>query len=267
MTGPGLHVDVHDGEGPHALLVHGFLSSRAQWAPNLAALSTVCRPVVVELWGHGRSPAPADDAAYTPEGYVAAFERVREAVGAERWVLVGQSLGAALTLRYALDHPDRVLAQVITNSRAAFGDESWQRQAATNAVERSQIIAERGRAGLERIPVHPVHAKRLAPEIRDVLVADAALADPEAVARTARHTSPWASVRDRAGEVRVPTLLVAGVREPAFAEPRRFIAEAVPGVEVVDLEAGHAVNLQQPEAFDAAVVDFLRRVLPPPSVR
>ena len=54
------YYEVHPGEGPYALFVHGFLSSRAQWLPNLNQLSTVCRPVVVELFGHGRSTSPAE---------------------------------------------------------------------------------------------------------------------------------------------------------------------------------------------------------------
>ena len=63
---PRLYYEVHDGDGPHLLLVHGILCSRALWMPNLEALSTVARPVVVELFGHGRSPSPEDADAYTP---------------------------------------------------------------------------------------------------------------------------------------------------------------------------------------------------------
>ena len=61
-----LHVDVHPGTGPFLLLVHGFLSGRSQWKLNLAALSEVVQPVVLELWGHGRSPSPEDVARYHP---------------------------------------------------------------------------------------------------------------------------------------------------------------------------------------------------------
>ncbi len=52
-----LHCDIHAGEGPFLLLVHGILSSRAQWKPNLPALSRVTRPVVAELWGSTGEPA------------------------------------------------------------------------------------------------------------------------------------------------------------------------------------------------------------------
>ncbi|MGH7554635.1 MAG: alpha/beta fold hydrolase, partial [Longimicrobiales bacterium] len=62
-----------------------------------AALSRVSRPVVVELYGHGRSSSREDPAAYHPDAYVAEFECIRALVGAERWAICGQSLGAALT--------------------------------------------------------------------------------------------------------------------------------------------------------------------------
>src|SRR6478672_7352834 len=117
-----LHIETHGNDGPHLLLVHGFLMSRAQWLPNLQALSEVCRPVVVELLGHGRSSAPSDPASYHPDAYVAAFDDIRRSLGVDRWWLCGYSLGAGLTIRYALTHPDRVFGHAFTNSTSAFAD-------------------------------------------------------------------------------------------------------------------------------------------------
>ena len=100
-----LHHEVHGRAGPFLLLVHGLLSSRAQWRPNLAALTQHFRPVVVELLGHGRSPSPEDLDLYRPSAYVAGFEALRATLGAERWLVCGQSLGAALTLAYVCRCP------------------------------------------------------------------------------------------------------------------------------------------------------------------
>ena len=111
--------EAHSGRGPHLLLVHGFLSGRAQWQPNLEVLSRVCTPVVVELWGHGRSPSPDDPQRYTPAAYLEEFEHIRRALGTERWLLCGYSLGAGLTIRYAIEHPHRVMAHAFTNSTSA----------------------------------------------------------------------------------------------------------------------------------------------------
>jgi pimeloyl-ACP methyl ester carboxylesterase len=238
-----------------------MLSSRAQWRPNLTALAAVCRPVVVELWGHGRSPAPAQELHYRPEGYVAAFERVRTAMAVDRWFVVGQSLGAALTLRYSLEHPERVIAQVFTNSVSALVDTS-RRPGAHGRPSVAARILEQGRTAIEDMPVHPRNARHLDEEVRRELVADANRISPAAVARTLLHTVPAASVRTRVGATAVPTLLVAGRREAAFSEPRAMAVASIRGLEVVDLDAGHAVNLQQSAAFDGAVTSFFQRHRP-----
>lgn len=249
--------DVHPGTGPYLLLVHGFLSSRAQWAANVQALACVARPVVVELLGHGRSAAPDEPAPYHPDAYVAAFDHIRRQLGAERWFVCGQSLGAALTMRYALTHPDRVLAQVFTNSSAALADTAWIQTRRAAALQQADTIEQEGHAALARLPVHPSHARRLPPAIHAALVADAQLHTPRGIARTLRYTTPNAPVRDRLPELRVPTLLVCGEREQRFVPLRAFVERELPAIRIVGTPAGHAVNIEAAQEFNAAVVDFL----------
>ena len=138
-----LHCEVHEGDGPVLLLVHGLLSSRAQWGLNLPLLARAVRPIAVELWGHGRSPSPSDPTVYHPDAYVAAFERMRERLGVDRWMVCGQSLGAALTLRYALDHPEHLLAQIFTNSTSALADVDWVAGMRASAARRSRCTMQR----------------------------------------------------------------------------------------------------------------------------
>jgi pimeloyl-ACP methyl ester carboxylesterase len=259
VTDAALHVEVHGDRGPHLLLVHGMLASRAQWQPNLPALCRVCRPVVVELLGHGRSPSPEDPSCYAPAAYAAHFERVREGLGVPAWFVCGTSLGAAITLRYALDHPQRVLAHAFTNTNSALADSAWveQTRAAMRGFQAS--VEAEGAAVLERLPVHPKHARRLPVETRDRLVADASLHSPQGVARTALHTVVESSVRDEVSSAAVPMLMLYGTREQRFAEAAQHARVAIPGLEVVELDVGHAVNLEAPREFEAALVDFLAR--------
>jgi 2-succinyl-6-hydroxy-2,4-cyclohexadiene-1-carboxylate synthase len=98
----------------------GPTSSRAQWRPNLAALKQHVRPVIVELWGHGRSPVPGNPAAYRVTSHIDAFEAVRRELGVDRWLVCGQSFGAGLTIRYAHSHPAHVIGQIFTNSVSAL---------------------------------------------------------------------------------------------------------------------------------------------------
>ena len=265
MQAPRLYHEVHTGEGPHLLLVHGNLSSRAQWIPNLEALSRVTRPVVVELWGHGRSPAPEDPSLYTPESYVAQFEALRVELGIERWALLGQSLGAALTLRYALDHPGRVLAHVFTNSNSALAEAEWGSAVRAGMQKWAEAIEAEGYAAIERFPIHPAFGKRLPDEIRRALVRDGELCNPRGIALGGLHTVPTSPVRDRIGGNRVPSLLVVGRMEKRFQAHREYAERAMPALEVVELDAGHAVNLEAADRFNEEATRFLARraALPP----
>jgi len=254
-----LHIDIHPGNGPYLLMVHGFLSSREQFTPNLEALGEVCRPVTLELWGHGRSPVPDDTARFHPEAYIEAFEQIRINLGVETWLLCGQSLGAALTLRYALDHPDRIAAQVFTNSLSAFGDAAWVESVRERASASGDAIRKGGRAAFEDLPFHPKNAKRLRPDIRDALISEIDLVDPEGVARTSEFTVPETPVRDRVHENTVPTLMVCGVWEKRILPLRDFAQENMAHFNVVNIEAGHAVNLEAHDQFDTVVVDFIRQ--------
>lgn len=256
-----LHFEVHEGSGPFLLLVHGMLSSRAQWTPNLAALRAVSRPVVVELLGHARSPSPDSPAIYHPDAYLEAFEEIRSELGEARWLVCGQSLGASLTIRYALRCPERILGQVFTNSNSALAERS-SAEATRRAMDRlAEQVAREGMAALERLPVHPRHSRRLEAEIRDALVADAALHSPEGVLRTGLYTVPESSVRASFGAIRVPTLLVVGTRERRFEAHASFARAELPSLEVAELDAGHAVNLEARAGFEEAVVRFFSRVL------
>ena len=256
---PLLHYEVHGRDGPFLLLVHGLLSSRAQWLPNLEALSACCRPVVVELLGHGRSPTPDDPACYTPSSYVAGFERIRRLLGVERWLICGQSLGAALTLRYALDHPQRVIAQVFTNSNSALAEDGWAERVRPAMEAQARRLEEEGRRLLDEHPLNPGRGRRLPADVRAAFVADSALHTPRGIGFTGLYTVPDSSVRRRVGENAVSALLVAGEREERFAPHRRFAERNMPHLEVVGLNAGHAVNIGAAGEFNAAVTAFVVR--------
>jgi len=258
-TAPQLYSEVHGHDGPFLLLVHGLLSSRAQWLPNLEALSACCRPVVVELFGHGRSPTPDDPGCYRPEAYVAEFERIRRAVGAERWFVCGQSLGAALTLRYALEQPGRVIGQVFTNSNSALAEDGWAERVRPAMEAQARRLEAEGRRLLAEHPLNPTRSRYLSPEVRAAFVADCALHTPRGIAYTGLYTIPDSSVRSSLGENTVPALLLVGEREERFAAHRRFAERTIPQLEVVELPAGHAVNLEAPAEFNAALTAFLAR--------
>ncbi len=250
------YYEVHEGNGPPLLLVHGFLSSRAQWQPNLEALKTECSPVVVELYGHGRSPAPTEPAAYHPDGYIAVFEEIRERLCVSRWFVCGYSLGAGLTIRYSIERPDVVIAQMFTNSTSAFAAGNRYLDEPDEVIRRFE---EGGKQAIESIPVHPKFARRLPEGLKRALLEDCEMLSPSGVARTIVYTNGNSSVRDLVERNRVPALLICGRNETRFEEFRRHVSTHMPCLEIVDLPAGHAVNAEAAGEFNRAALEFLSR--------
>lgn len=251
---PRLHFDLHEGAGPPLLLVHGFLSSRAQWAANLAGLRRFSTPVTVELWGHGRSPAPEDPALYHPLAYVEQFEAIREAIGGPRWYVCGQSFGAGLTLRYSLERPEVFIGQAFTNSLSGLG-EPEAGAAAERRIGLRAIMASG--APLTQIPFHPAHGTRLHAAVRSALAEDAALLSRQGLLLGMTHTRPDLSMRAELARIRVPTLMVQGLWEKNFRPLAEFAVEALPGMAVARLEGGHSINAEAVDAFDTAIAAHL----------
>jgi len=250
---PSLYYELHGDRGPYLLLVHGLLTSRAQWLPNLKALKEFCRPVVVELFGHGRSPSPETHESYTPENYTIEFERIRNEIGIERWFVCGQSLGASLTLLYSIMHPESVFAQAFTNSRSALSDITLDRY----ARRVPDLIKKEGRKIIETFPYHPARNRRLLGHIRQAILEDINLVNLRGFRNTMVDTAQNIRVHEVLSETRVPTLLIAGRFEKLFIPFIKVAEELIPTLEVLLVDGGHAVNIDAADQFNQAVREMI----------
>lgn len=231
------------------VMVHGFLSSNVQWELNVEGLGQDLRLALVELPGHGQSAAPDDASAYSPAAIHGALERIRSDLGVDRWWVCAQSLGAAVALRYVLEHQPHVAGVIVTNTRAAFG------------TSRSDPSVDHRNIDLRSLPFHPIHAKRFPEDTKRKMVAMADNMVPHALNHTLAHRDTWRVIEEVA-DLRVPMLLVNGRFERAFQPFVDDARAAVPDLEVVHLDGGHSINVEQPEAFNDAVLDFVARRTP-----
>ena len=251
------HWESHGGTGPFLLLVHGFLSSRSQWLLNLEALATGCRPVTVELFGHHLSPSPTDPRCFQPDYYVRCFESIRSRLGIDRWFVLGYSLGAGLTLRYAFTHPERVHGHLFTNSTSGLADLERQASFRAGAADAARRIREGGLEATEKIPVHPRHGRRLPKPVYEALVEDARTHDPAGIANTIGITNPETSMRQRLAENSRPACMIWGTKERRFRALAQHAESHMPLLTTIPLDAGHGMNMEQPDEFNAAVLSFI----------
>ncbi|HAX04133.1 MAG TPA: hypothetical protein DCX77_00515 [Acidimicrobiaceae bacterium] len=259
MTNEHLHAVVHPGNGPIALLVHGALGSRSYWNDNLAALQQVCQPVVIELWGHGRSPSPDNPAQYEPAGYVDEFDRIRHELGAENVWVIGQSMGAALVMHYAVARPQRVAGMVITNSASGFADPiEWQERNRTMVSKIADQVDEEGVECLRDSWINPGRSKRIAQTTLNLLEQEFSEHSAKGISSSFRITNFALPLGRSLQEISVPALFTNGIEEERFQKhlPR---VKLIPRVEIVELPASHAVNAHDPKGWNQATVDFITK--------
>jgi len=241
-----LYYEVHGSRGdrPPLLLSHGYSATAEMWAPNVAALSADRQVITWDIRGHGRSDAPPDLARYTEELAVGDIAALLDRVGADGAVIGGLSLGGYLALRFHLRHRERVVALVLCDTgpgyRRAEPRAEWNAMAARRAdqLDREGLAALGGSAEVRA--AHHRSAAGLALAARGIL------------------TQHGPDVFESLPSVAVPTLVVVGADDKAFLAAADVLAAKVPGaVKVVIPDAGHAANIDQPDAFNRALLGFL----------
>jgi proline iminopeptidase len=264
------------GQGDPLLLMHG--------GPGLDHVSlTPFRGLAdrhtVILYDHrcnGRSTG-APVTTMTMEELTADADALREALGIERWAVLGHSFGGHVALEYVLRYPDRVSRLVLLDTA---GDARWSQQ---NAAE---VLAARGfspaavsvarrfydgriaskdvvRASIRLLPAydHRFSIRRL---VQEMLGGGWRMkARPEALLFGGRMMRGW-SVMDRLGAIRVPTLGIAGRDDFLFPpESQALLAAGIPDARLRIIErAGHNPQSERPRETLAAVADFLAEASP-----
>jgi pimeloyl-ACP methyl ester carboxylesterase len=242
--GVAIHYEV-TGHGPALLLTHGYSATGDMWRGQVDAFSKHYQLITWDMRGHGRSDYPEDPAAYSEEATVADMAALLNIVGAERGIVGGLSLGGYMSLAFHLANPERVRGLLIIDTGPGYRNdearEGWNRNALRTA-ERYET------EGLARLAAG-------SPEMRA-----AAHRDATGLARAARGmlTQRDARVISSLPTVNVPSLVVVGADDTPFIAASDYMANKIPAAKkVVIPNAGHAANIDQPEAFNAAVLGFL----------
>ena len=226
------------------LLTHGFSSSSQMWQPNLPTLATARQVITWDIRGHGLSDSPDDPALYSEALSVEDTTAVLDAVGADRAVVGGLSLGGYLSLAFHLAHPERVAALTLFDTGPGYRRDG-PRQEWNRRVERTASAFES--RGLDALSDSPE-------------VARATNRNPAGLARAARGIMAQHDSRviDSVATIAAPTLVVVGARDTPFLAAADYMAGRIPGAVRVVLDgAGHASNVDRPEAFNQAVLGFL----------
>ena len=187
------------------------------------------------------------------------MEEIRKKLGADQWFVCGYSISAGITIRYAHTYPERIPAHLFTNSASGLAHAEQVAKWREDAEPGAKNIEAGGLAAIERIAVHPRFARRLPADIHDALLKDAKRLSPVGIANTLRQTTVHASVRDIAASNPRPAQLCHGDKEKRFADAKAWAAQNMAQLSIIDLDAGHAVNMEDSAGFNAAANAFIAR--------
>jgi pimeloyl-ACP methyl ester carboxylesterase len=189
-----------------------------------------------------------------------AVERLIVWAGDEPVILVGHSMGGMVAQELAARAPQRVAALVLAATSSAFGPQDGAWQQAFLRARCEPLDAGLGMAGLAAQLV-PTMAGRDAPPERIAAAAALMAGVPEATYRRVLAALLAFDRRDALARIAVPTLVVTGEDDrTAPPEVARRMAARIAGAECVILpRTGHLLMLEQPAAFDAALIAFLQR--------
>ena len=242
--GVDIYYEVH-GSGPPLLLTHGYSSTSAMWQGQIEVLSKHHTLILWDMRGHGQSDYPDDPAAYSEALTVGDMAALLDKIGATRAIVGGLSLGGYMSLAFYRAHPERVRALLIIDTGPGFkkddAREAWNKRAheTGDRFEREGLAVLKS-ASRERSSV--VHR------------------DASGLARAAHGmlTQRDARVIEVLPDIKVPSLVVVGADDTPFLAASDYMAAKIPGAKkVVIPAAGHAANIDQPQAFNDAVVSFL----------
>ena len=232
------------GEGPPVLLSHGYSATSRMWRGQVEALAPRYRIITWDMRGHGQSDSPDDPALYSEAATVGDMAAILDALGIDTAVIGGLSLGGYMSLAFHLAHPGRVRALMLFDTGPGYrnpaGREAWNRTAEARAVAfETRGLDALGSGAEVRIAQHR-SAKGLALAARGML---------------AQFDS---RVIESLEGIRVPTLVLVGEKDEPFLGATDYMAAKIPGAQKVVIPgAGHAANIDNPAAFNAAVEAFL----------
>jgi 3-oxoadipate enol-lactonase len=241
------------GQGDPLLFIHGLGSSARDWESQLPEFSMAFEVITLDLRGHGSSDAPngpyhiglfASD--------VAALIRKLSKVPVH---VVGLSMGSAVAWHLAIDYPDLVRTLVLTNMSAEMPVKTW--AARWFFYSRVLIVSVLGMHRMARMLAPKLFPKPEQAEQRIKMIQRWSQNDKKAYLNSLYALKDW-SVMDRLEGVKCPVLVLASDGDYSPLTHKEAYTQRMEKAQLVVVkDAHHALPLENPMAFNAAVMHFL----------
>jgi len=243
-------------ENPQTIVFHhGIAANTHIWAEWLPVLATRYRLVRFDMRGFGKSAQPPRDFRWSFAGLVEDLLRVVDAARAQRFHLVGESIGGTVALACALSAPNGLLSLTLSNAAARGG-------LVANVKGWREIVAQEGQSGwAKRLMESRFHPGALDPELHTWYLRVHETCSMDATLGLA-DLLVGADLTPRLGEITVPTLLLSPQSSPFIPlEVMASMRAAIPGAELqVFAHSRHGLPLSHGRVCAETLAGFLVRL-------
>ncbi|WP_171117230.1 MULTISPECIES: alpha/beta hydrolase [unclassified Streptomyces] len=243
---------------PPLVLVHGHPFDHTMWAPQIAAFAAERRVIAPDLRGYGASPVTPG---ITPLSVFAQdIGDLLEELKVESYVLAGLSMGGQIAMECYARFGDRVRGLVLADTFPAA--ETPEGRRARNAM--ADRLLREGMRGYADEVLEKMVAPYAAPQVKAHVHRMMTGTPPEGAAAALRGRAERPDYRDLLTRVTVPALVVVGADDTYTpVSDARAMHAALPDSTLHVIEsAAHMPNLERPDDFNAALGEFLDRVVP-----
>lgn len=251
------------GRGDPVIFVHEFAGDYRSWEPQVRYFARRFRSITFNARGYPPSEVPEDLSRYSQRRACDDIKAILDHLGLAQAHIVGLSMGGFATLHFGLHHG--AMARSLVVAGCGYGAEpERQAQFRTEAEACAQRLEREGMAGFaESYALGPARVQFQNKDPRGWREFAEALGEHSArgSALTQRgvqkaRPSLW-DLEDAMRKLTVPTLIVTGDEDEPCLVPGVFMKRAIPSSGLVVLpKTGHAVNLEEPEAFNRALAEF-----------
>jgi 3-oxoadipate enol-lactonase len=225
----------------------------SMWDPQMVELQSRFRILRYDTRGHGQSSVTPGD--YTIEQMGRDVIGLLDSLGLDRVHFCGLSMGGMIGMWLGIHAPSRLHRLVLCNTAGRIGTrEVWDARIATVRKDGMKSVAA---AVIERW---------FRPEFRIAFPAKVAPAQRMLEnSPPAGYAACCAAIRDvdqseAVAQIKAPTLVIYGASDPVIpTSEAHFLTERIPGAVEVELAAAHLSNIEQADAYTAAVTNFLSK--------
>ena len=232
------------GSGDAVLLTHGYSATSRMWRGQVASWSGQYQVITWDMRGHGESDSPDSLELYSEQHTVEDMAAILDECGVTRAVIGGLSLGGYMSLAFNLHHPERVRALMLFDTGPGYKNDVAREGWNENARKRGAIIEERGFSALGTSDEVRVSSHRSAAGLANAARGMLTQVDDRII-----RSLP---------EIEVPVLVLAGEHDKPFLGATDYMALKIPNArKAIIADAGHAANINEPERFNDAALQFL----------